>query len=100
MLPVCAAPLAEKKTPAALAPTARRPGRVVVLGAGNILLTDEGLGVRAIELLPLLYDLPPEVEIIDGGTCTMEMLEDLEDLEALIVVDAIRSGQPLSLIHI
>lgn len=94
MLPVCAAPLAEKKTPAALAPTARRPGRVVVLGAGNILLTDEGLGVRAIERLPLLYDLPAEVEIIDGGTCTMEMLEDLEDLEALIVVDAIRSGQP------
>lgn len=68
-------------------------GRVVVLGAGNVLLSDEGLGVRAIERLPLAYALPPEVEIIDGGTCSMEMLEDLERLDALIMVDAIRSGE-------
>lgn len=68
-------------------------GRVVVLGAGNLLLSDEGLGVRAIERLPLAYVLPPQVEIIDGGTCSMEMLEDLEGLDALIMVDAIRSGE-------
>jgi hydrogenase maturation protease len=68
--------------------------RVVVLGAGNILLSDEGLGVHAIERLPLAYSLPGAVEIIDGGTCGMEMLEALEDLDALIMVDAIRAGQP------
>lgn len=68
--------------------------RVVVLGVGNILLSDEGLGVRAIERLPLAYSLPAEVEIIDGGTCSMEMLEELEGLDALIMVDAIRSGRP------
>lgn len=67
--------------------------RVVVLGAGNILLSDEGVGVRVIERLPLHYVLPPEVELIDGGTCGMEMLEDLEDLDALIMVDAIRGGK-------
>lgn len=67
--------------------------RVVVLGAGNILLSDEGVGVRVIERLPLAYQLPPEVEIIDGGTCGMEMLEDLENLDALILVDAIRGGK-------
>jgi hydrogenase maturation protease len=68
--------------------------RVVVLGVGNILLSDEGVGVRVVERLPLDYHLPPEVKIIDGGTCGMEMLEDLEDLDALILVDAIRGGKP------
>jgi hydrogenase maturation protease len=68
--------------------------RVVVLGIGNILLTDEGVGVRVIERLEREYALPPEVEIIDGGTCGMEMLEQLENLDGLIVVDCVRCGQP------
>jgi len=67
--------------------------RVVILGVGNILLSDEGVGVRVVEALPLAYRLPPEVEIIDGGTCGMEMLEDLENLDALILIDAIRGGK-------
>lgn len=67
--------------------------RVVILGVGNLLLSDEGVGVRVVEALPLAYRLPPAVEIIDGGTCGMEMLEDLENLDALILVDAIRGGK-------
>lgn len=68
--------------------------RVVVLGVGNILLSDEGVGVRVVERLPLAWALPPEVTLLDGGTCGMEMLEDLEDLDGLILVDAVRAGQP------
>lgn len=68
--------------------------RVVVLGIGNILLSDEGVGVRVVERLEAEYALPPEVEIIDGGTCGMEMLEQLENLDALVVVDCVRHGQP------
>ena len=68
--------------------------RIVVLGAGNILLSDQGLGVRVIERLPWRYSLPPEVGIIDGGTCGMERLKDLEGLDALVMVDAIRAGTP------
>ena len=71
--------------------------KYVVLGIGNTLLTDEGVGVHVIDLLEKTYALPPEVEIIDGGTCGMEMLEQLEDLDGLIVVDCVRH---LSLIHI
>ena len=67
--------------------------KTVVLGIGNILLTDEGVGVRVIEALEREYELPPEVEIIDGGTCGMEMLEQLEDLDGLVVVDCVRCGQ-------
>jgi hydrogenase maturation protease len=68
--------------------------KYVVLGIGNILLSDEGVGVRVVEQLEKDYLLPADVEIIDGGTCGMEMLEQLEDLDALIVVDCVRCGQP------
>lgn len=68
--------------------------KTVVLGIGNILLTDEGVGVRVIEALERDYVLPPEVEVIDGGTCGMEMLEQLEDLDGLVVVDCVRCKQP------
>lgn len=68
--------------------------RIVILGIGNTLLTDEGVGVHVIEKLEQMYRLPPEVEVIDGGTCGMEMLEQLEDLDGLIVVDCVRYNKP------
>ena len=68
--------------------------RAVVLGVGNILLSDEGIGVRAVEALQRDYRLPPEVEVIDGGTCGMEMLDDLAHADHLLIVDAVKNGQP------
>src|SRR5574343_1576641 len=68
--------------------------KFVVLGIGNILLTDEGVGVRTIERLERDYVFPPEVELIDGGTCGMEILEQLENLDGLIVVDCVRCNRP------
>lgn len=68
--------------------------RIIVLGVGNILLSDEGIGVRTIEKLQQDYDLPPEVVIIDGGTTGMEMLEDLSNADHIVIVDAVRSGRP------
>ncbi|HJV92141.1 MAG TPA: HyaD/HybD family hydrogenase maturation endopeptidase [Azonexus sp.] len=68
--------------------------RVVVLGIGNTLLSDEGVGVHVIEALEKAFLLPPDVEVIDGGTCAMEMLEQLENLDLLLVVDCVRSGSP------
>ncbi|MBI4808884.1 MAG: HyaD/HybD family hydrogenase maturation endopeptidase [Nitrosomonadales bacterium] len=68
--------------------------RIIVLGVGNILLSDEGIGVRAIEKLQQDYALPPEVVIIDGGTTGMEMLEDLSNADHIVIVDAVRGGRP------
>ncbi len=68
--------------------------KVVVLGVGNTLLEDEGIGVRAVELLQERYVLPPEVHVIDGGTAGMELLESLEDVDKLIIVDCVRVNQP------
>jgi hydrogenase maturation protease len=67
---------------------------VVVLGVGNVLMGDEGAGVRCIEALDGDRRIPRDVKLIDGGTSTHELLEDVENLDLLVIVDAVRSGQP------
>jgi hydrogenase maturation protease len=60
-----------------------------VLGIGNVLLRDEGIGchvVHALEEIPL-----PDVKIIDGGTCP-DVLQLLEDADKLVIVDAVKGG--------
>ena len=75
--------------------------RIVVLGVGNTLLSDEGVGVRAAEKLQRDFVLPAGVEIIDGGTTGMEMLEDLACAGHIIIVDAVRSGHaPASIVRL
>ncbi|MEW5770827.1 MAG: HyaD/HybD family hydrogenase maturation endopeptidase [Pseudomonadota bacterium] len=68
--------------------------RVVVLGVGNILLSDEGVGVRAVEELGRRYRLPEGVELLDGGTSAMELLDDLAGCDLLVIADCVRAGQP------
>jgi hydrogenase maturation protease len=68
--------------------------RVVVLGIGNILMSDEGIGVHAVEALQQRFTLPDNVEVVDGGTTGMELLPDLQGAQYLIVVDAVRVGVP------
>lgn len=63
----------------------------LVLGIGNILLQDEGVGVRVIEALRT-RDLPPDVEILDGGTGVLRLLDVLSNRRKLIVVDAVQGG--------
>lgn len=68
--------------------------RTVVLGIGNTILSDEGVGVRAVEAFQQAYRLPEGMQAIDGGTSSMEMLEDLSHLDFLLVFDAIVAGKP------
>jgi hydrogenase maturation protease len=68
--------------------------RAVVLGIGNVLLSDEGIGVHAVTALIEQYDLGKDVDVVDGGTTGMELLPDLEGADELVVIDAIRAGQP------
>jgi len=67
---------------------------VLVLGMGNILLQDEGLGIRALEVLQHDYELPPGVELLDGGTTGMGLLDDISRRRHLIVLDAVQTGAP------
>jgi hydrogenase maturation protease len=65
-----------------------------VLGLGNILLEDEGLGIRALELLQQRYEIPLEVELLDGGTTGMGLLDDISGRQHLLVLDAVQTGEP------
>ncbi len=67
---------------------------VLILGVGNILLSDEGLGVRVVERLKESYIFPENVKLLDGGTLGIDLLYFLEGLERLIIVDAIMGGGP------
>ena len=69
-----------------------KSGRVLVLGLGNILLKDEGLGVHIAQKLQELA-LSGNVEVIDGGTAGMDILLLQEDSYKLVVVDAVRAGK-------
>lgn len=71
-----------------------RVSPVLVLGLGNILLEDEGLGVRALEELERRYIIPPEVELLDGGTTGMGLLDQMSRRQHLLVLDAVRSDEP------
>ncbi len=67
-------------------------GGVLVLGIGNVLWADEGFGVRAVEAFHDAYALPEAVELLDGGTQGMNLLEPVVSHGAVLVFDAIDFG--------
>ena len=60
----------------------------LVLGIGNTLLTDEGVGVHAIQFLKTHYANLPNTEYLDGGTLSFTLAVPLEEADRLIVIDA------------
>lgn len=66
---------------------------VLVLGVGNILLSDEGAGSKAVEELKRRFALPEGVEVIDGGTLGIELLPYLDNRSHLFIIDAVQSGK-------
>lgn len=67
---------------------------ILVIGLGNVLMQDEGVGVRCVEALEGLYDVPDNVVVMDGGTTGTELLEPMRNVKHLIVTDAINTGDP------
>ena len=66
---------------------------IVVLGVGNILLTDEGLGVHVVKELKENYNFTPEISLIDGGTMGMELLTYMRGMKRILLIDAINGGE-------
>ena len=62
----------------------------LVLGIGNILLRDEGVGVRVIEQMQKMH-LPDDVELVDGGTGGADLLDVLAERQKVIVIDAVQA---------
>ncbi len=66
--------------------------RTVVIGLGNPLMGDDGLGLAVLDELRTGYAFPPDVELVDGGTWGMNLLPVIEDADELILIDAIDVG--------
>lgn len=66
---------------------------ITLLGVGNILLTDEGLGVHVVRQMEEEYSFSPEINIVDGGTMGMELLSYMRGMTKLLLVDAVNGGE-------
>ena len=66
---------------------------ILILGIGNVLLTDEGIGVRALKELERRFTFPDNVELLDGGTAGIELLRHIRMRDYLIIIDAMKFDQ-------
>ena len=65
----------------------------LVLGIGNLVMSDDGIGVRVIQQLSASFRFPDGVALLDGGTLGLDLLPRLEGVERLLVVDAVDIGK-------
>lgn len=66
--------------------------RALVLGVGNIILKDDGLGVRTAEFFERAYSFGSDVSCIDGGTAGVGLLSLFSEFSHIIIIDALSSG--------
>lgn len=69
-----------------------KQNKITILGIGNTLFTDEGVGIHLLPLLEEAYKGDQQIEIIEGLTDGMKLLEPVEEAENLIIIDAINAG--------
>ena len=67
--------------------------KTVILGVGNLLLSDEGVGVHVANKL-MKMDLPSHVQVVEGGTGGFRLMDVVAGAGRLIVVDAVKRGGP------
>lgn len=70
-------------------------GGVLVIGLGNPIMADDGLGLVALEQLRQWWCLPQSVRLVDGGTWGMNLLPLIEEAERVVFLDAIDAGRPV-----
>lgn len=73
--------------------------KVLVLGMGNILLRDEGVGVRAVEYLEE-QKIPENVDLLDGGTGGFTLLSEIMKYDEVILIDATLDENPTGTIRV
>jgi hydrogenase maturation protease len=67
--------------------------RILIMGVGNVLMGDEGVGVHAVRLLEQRA-WPPHVSLLDGGTGGFHLLSHVGDCDVVLMIDATLDGQP------
>ena len=66
----------------------------LVLGLGNLVHSDDGAGIHAVQRLQKDSRVPPDVVIIDGGTQGLSLLPHISGFDRLLVIDAVDAGEP------
>ncbi len=84
--------------PEAQAPST--PPTTLILGLGNVLLTDEAVGAAVLKAMEPLLANRPEVALMDGGTLGFALAGPIGDAARLVVVDAARMGQPAGTVRV
>ncbi len=64
----------------------------LLLGVGNILLSDEAIGVRTVEAFQERFNFPDALDVVDGGTAGMELLDLVSNRDLIIIVDAVKKA--------
>jgi hydrogenase maturation protease len=67
---------------------------LLILGLGNVLLEDDGVGAAAVAQLLDRFDVPDGVRVFDGGTLGLSLLPYVQSADAVILVDAVRADAP------
>lgn len=62
---------------------------ISILGLGNILMSDEGVGVHTVKEFEKRYEVPEFVEIIDGGAAGLDLIPFIEGREKVLMIDAV-----------
>ncbi|SMO79545.1 hydrogenase maturation protease [Balnearium lithotrophicum] len=69
--------------------------KIGIMGVGNVLLKDEGFGVKLLYILKSKYDFPENVVLIDGGTAGIFLSPEIDYLDKLLIVDVVKAkGKP------
>ncbi len=71
-----------------------RPGRILILGVGNYIMGDEGVGVHVIQHMQQRTDLPDYIDLLDGGTGGFALMNVFDVYDKVILVDATMDGRP------
>lgn len=74
--------------------------RATVIGVGNVLMGDDGLGLAALETLRAGWDIPDSVELVDGGTWGLNLLPVIEAADQVLLIDAIDRGAAPGALHL
>lgn len=71
--------------------TTKKP--ILILGIGNLILKDEGFGVHVVRRMADM-PLPPDVEVMDGGTMGLDLLYHIEGRKKVIAIDVVKADSP------
>jgi len=86
-------------TPTKAAPSGNAAANILIMGIGNFLMSDEGVGIHAVRRLKH-EEFPENVQILDGGTGGIALMEYFESYKTLVIIDAANDGNTPGSVHI